>query len=64
MGDNFIYIIYAAMILLFFVLVGGLWTMLKGGQQKKSQKMMRWRLGVQGFIIVAIIVYVVFFRGG
>ncbi len=62
MGESFIYIVYAAMVLLIIVLGIGLWTMLKGGKNVKSQSMMRWRLGVQGLLVVLVIVFVLYFR--
>lgn len=61
MGENFIYVVYATMVLLTAVLGVGLWTMLKGGNNAKSQNMMRWRLGVQGFLLVLVIVSVFYF---
>lgn len=64
MAGNFIYVVYAAMAFLILVLASGLWTMLKGGQPNKSQKMMRWRLGAQIVLILAILAFVTFFKAG
>ncbi|MFQ5625218.1 MAG: twin transmembrane helix small protein [Methyloligellaceae bacterium] len=36
------------------VLVLGLWNMLRGGSAKLSQKLMRWRVVLQFFAIVAV----------
>lgn len=64
MTSSFIYVVYAAMVFLVVVLASGLWTMLKGGQPNKSQKMMRWRLGAQVVLIILVLVFVVFFKAG
>ncbi|MBL1419780.1 MAG: twin transmembrane helix small protein [Alphaproteobacteria bacterium] len=64
MAGNFIYVVYAAMAFLVIVLASGLWTMLKGGQPNKSQKMMRWRLGAQVLLIILVLFFVVFFKAG
>ncbi|PCI84610.1 MAG: hypothetical protein COB24_14465 [Hyphomicrobiales bacterium] len=64
MAGNFIYVVYAAMAFLVIVLASGLWTMLKGGQPNKSQKMMRWRLGAQVLLIILVLLFVVFFKAG
>ncbi|MBL1240209.1 MAG: twin transmembrane helix small protein [OCS116 cluster bacterium] len=64
MAGSFIYVVYAAMAFLIIVLGSGLWTMLKGGQPNKSQKMMRWRLGAQIVLILLVIAFVVFFKAG
>lgn len=64
MASSFIYVVYAAMAFLIIVLASGLWTMLKGGQPNKSQKMMRWRLAAQVVLIILVLVFVVFFKAG
>ena len=64
MASSFIYVVYAAMAFLIIVLGAGLWTMLKGGQPNKSQKMMRWRLGAQIVLILLVLAFVVFFKAG
>jgi hypothetical protein len=45
-----------------FVLVLGLINMLRGGSANLSQRLMRWRVGVQLAVIV-IIMRVLWFRG-
>jgi Hypoxia induced protein conserved region len=44
------------------VLVLGLLNMLRGGSANLSQKLMRWRVGVQ-FAVIVIILGVLWFRG-
>lgn len=45
----------------FVVLIAGLVNMLRGGSADTSQKLMRWRVGLQ-FIAIIIIIGVLFFR--
>ena len=45
-----------------FVLVLGLLNMLRGENPNLSQKLMRWRVGVQ-FAVIVIILGVLWFRG-
>lgn len=40
------------------VLLFGLWNMLRGGDPNLSQKLMRWRVGLQFLAIIAIMVFV------
>ena len=44
------------------VLVLGLWNMMRGGSSSMSQKLMRWRVGLQFCAILIIIAYVVVAR--
>jgi Hypoxia induced protein conserved region len=44
------------------VLVLGLYSMLKGTSPNTSQKLMRWRVGLQFFAILVIIAYVLYAR--
>ena len=39
------------------ILLWGLWNMLRGGDSNLSQKLMRWRVGLQFLAIVIIIGY-------
>ena len=43
----------------FVVLLLGLWTMARGESPNLSQKLMRWRVGLQFVAILIIIAYVV-----
>lgn len=47
-----------ATLAVFIVLVMGLWTMMKGTSPNLSQKLMRWRVGLQFLAIVVIMVTV------
>lgn len=49
----FQYLIPASIGAVFVVLLAGLWNMMRGGSPNRSQKLMRWRVGLQ---FVAIIV--------
>jgi hypothetical protein len=51
----------AAVFGVFVVLIAGLVNMLRGGSANTSQKLMRWRVGLQ-FIAIIIIIGVLFFR--
>ena len=62
MSDNFIYVVYAAIVFLVVVLATGLWTMLKGGRPNKSQRMMRWRLGAQLLLLALVFIFVFYYR--
>lgn len=42
----------------FVVLLLGLWTMMKGTSPNLSQKLMRWRVGLQFCAILIIMAYV------
>jgi hypothetical protein len=44
------------------VLLLGLINMLRGGNPNRSQKLMRWRVGLQ-FAVIVIIMGVLWFRG-
>ncbi|MGO9135819.1 MAG: twin transmembrane helix small protein [Methylovirgula sp.] len=51
-----------AVIAVAFVLLMGLANMLRGGSPNLSQKLMRWRVGLQ-FIAILVIIGVLYFRG-
>lgn len=42
------------------VLIMGLWNMMKGGSPSLSQKLMRWRVGIQ-FVAICVIVAAIYF---
>ena len=47
-----------AVVAVFVVLVLGLWTMMRGTSPNLSQKLMRWRVGLQFAAIVLIMLFV------
>ena len=47
----------------FVVLLLGLWNMLRSGNSNMSQKLMRWRVGLQ-FVAIVIIMLFVYARHG
>ena len=51
-----------AVLLVFIVLCFGLWSMMRGDNPNLSQKLMRWRVGLQ-FAAVCILMTVVYFNG-
>jgi hypothetical protein len=42
-----------------FVLLWGLWNMMRGNSPNLSQKLMRWRVGLQFVAILIILAYVI-----
>lgn len=46
-----------AVVAVFIVLVLGLWAMLRGKSPNLSQKLMRWRVGLQFGAVVIIVAY-------
>lgn len=48
-----------AVLAVLVVLVAGLWTMSRGKSPNLSQKLMRWRVGLQFVAILIIIAYAV-----
>lgn len=51
-----------AVLAVFVVLVIGLWTMLKGKSPNLSQKLMRWRVGLQFVAILIIVAFALLHR--
>jgi hypothetical protein len=50
------YIIAIALAAVFIVLLLGLFNMMRGGNSNRSQKLMRWRVGLQFVAIVILVV--------
>ncbi len=48
-----------AVFAVFVVLLLGLWTMMRGGNPNLSQKLMRWRVGLQFLAIVIIVAFLI-----
>ena len=57
------YMVPIAVGMVFLVLLGGLWTMLRGGNPNLSQMLMRWRVGLQ-FAAIVIIMLAIYFKRG
>jgi len=55
-------IVGVAVFVVALVLFAGLVNMMRGGSPDLSQKLMRWRVGLQ-FVAVIIIMCVLYFRG-
>lgn len=51
-----------AVVAVFLVLLAGLVTMARGKSPNLSQKLMRWRVGLQFLAVVVIMAYVFFTR--
>jgi hypothetical protein len=51
-----------AVLAVFLVLLAGLWNMLRGSNPNLSQKLMRWRVGLQFLAIIIAMVLLYFWR--
>lgn len=58
MQGLFFHLTTLAVVAVFFVLCLGLWTMSRGTAPNLSQKLMRWRVGLQFAAIVIIMLFV------
>jgi hypothetical protein len=58
MQGIFFHLTTLAVLAVFLVLLAGLWTMLRGKSPNLSQKLMRWRVGLQFAAIVVIMAFV------
>jgi hypothetical protein len=56
------YAIPFALAAIVIVLLLGLWNMLRGGSPNLSQKLMRWRVGLQ-FIAIVIVMTAIYLAG-
>ena len=57
MNDIFAYALPLAMAAVAIVLLMGLFNMMRAGDQKKSQSLMRWRVVLQGLaILIAMVI--------
>jgi hypothetical protein len=57
METVFSYLSTGAMLAVFLVLLAGLWVMMRGQSPNLSQKLMRWRVGLQFTAVVLLVVY-------
>ncbi len=57
MQTGLYYVTTIAVLAVLAVLVMGLWNMSRGGSANLSQKLMRWRVGLQLLAILLIMVY-------
>jgi len=55
-------ILAIALAAVFVVLLLGLLNMMRGGDSNRSQRLMRWRVGLQ-FIAILIVILLVWLRG-
>lgn len=63
MANAVFYLTVLAVLAVAAVLVLGLSTLLKGGDSNLSQKLMRWRVGLQFIAILVILLFVYLTRG-
>lgn len=63
MSSLFDYAIPIALAAVAIVLLMGLWNMMRGGNSNRSQKLMRWRVGLQ-FLAVVLIMAALYFANG
>ena len=50
------YLGYIAVGAVLIVLLMGLWNMMRGGNSNTSQKLMRWRVGLQFFAVIVLMI--------
>ncbi|HKZ97562.1 MAG TPA: twin transmembrane helix small protein [Hyphomicrobiaceae bacterium] len=62
MQSLFYYLTTLAVTAVFLVLLLGLWNMSRGKSPNLSQKLMRWRVGLQFVAIIVIVVFVLLAR--
>ncbi len=55
------YLVPVAVMAVFIVLVMGLWNMLRGQNANLSQKLMRWRVGLQ-FVAIIVIMSAIYLK--
>lgn len=63
MTSAFYHLTTLATLAVLAVLMAGLWSMTRGTSPNLSQKLMRWRVGLQFLAIVIIMVFVFLTRG-
>jgi hypothetical protein len=63
MHDTLRYLTLAAPVAVALVLLAGLWNMMRGRNPNLSQKLMRWRVGLQFIAIVIAMLVVYLLRG-
>lgn len=63
MSTAFMSLIPLALLAVAVVLVLGLWNMLRDGSANWSQKLMRWRVGLQFVAVIAVMTAIYFTRG-
>ena len=56
-------IIAIALAAVFIVLMMGLFNMMRGGDSNRSQRLMRWRVGLQ-FVAIVIVLLMVWLKRG
>ncbi|WP_295557587.1 twin transmembrane helix small protein [uncultured Hyphomicrobium sp.] len=57
METLFYYLSTGAMYAVVLVLLAGLWVMMRGTSPNLSQKLMRWRVGLQFVAVVLLVAY-------
>lgn len=57
------YLVPIAIAAVAIVLLAGLWNMMRGGNPNRSQKLMRWRVGLQLLAVICIMAAIYFARG-
>lgn len=63
MSTAFYHLTTLATLLVLAVLLVGLWNMMRGKDPNLSQRLMRWRVGLQFLAIIIIMVFVFLTRG-
>jgi hypothetical protein len=52
------HLVTVAVVAVIIVLIMGLWNLTRGNNSSRSQKLMRWRVGLQALAIVIIMLFV------
>ncbi len=65
-SDPLFILVILAMLATLFVLVTGLITFARGGDfhKKNSNRLMRWRVGLQFLAVIFFLIFIYFRRGG
>ncbi|NOU06897.1 MAG: twin transmembrane helix small protein [Hyphomicrobiaceae bacterium] len=61
MAQTFQYLVPIAVLVVFCVLLAGLWTMFRGQSASLSQTLMRWRVALQ-FVAVVVIMTAIYLK--
>jgi hypothetical protein len=62
MQSVFYHLTTIAVLLVFLVLLLGLWNMMRGTNPNTSQKLMRWRVGLQFLAVLIIMAFILLGR--
>jgi len=64
MADSIPYLIFILILIVAIILAMGLWNMMRGGSNSRSQTLMRWRVIAQFIAVIAMVAALYFFGRG